>query len=95
MRAPSRSFPVVAETVLILSMALGFALIAQQASMLLYQVGLGIVVVATLLQIAVGNVPKDAGLGRSLRLIALFLGIVAAVFALGILLVPYLTNLGR
>lgn len=84
-----------AEIVLIGLLALGFVLIAQQASMVLYQVGLTLVIVATFLEIAVGNVPIEASPGKALRRIALFLAIIAAVFALGIFLVPHLTALGR
>ncbi|TXH34213.1 MAG: hypothetical protein E6Q98_19520 [Rhodospirillaceae bacterium] len=91
----TRSFPVKAEIVLICAMLIGFALIAQQWSMTLYKVGLGIVVLSTLLEIAVGNLPKTASVGRSLTIIAVILAIVLAVFLIGIALVPYLTNLGR
>ncbi len=90
-----KTFPEAAELVLILSLCLGLVLIAQRFSMAVYQIGLGIVLVSTFLEIAVGNLPKDAGLGRSLKLILLFLGIIAGVFALGIYLVPTLTHLGR
>jgi len=89
-----RSFPVAAEFLLIVSMMVGFALIMQRASLLVYQIGLGVVVASTLLEIAVGNVPKDASFLRSLRFIAMFLAITAIVFGLGILLAPYLTALG-
>jgi hypothetical protein len=89
-----KSFPVAAEIVLIVAMIVGFALILQRTSLLVYQIGMGIVVASTLLEIAVGNVPKDASFWRSLRLIAIFLAITAIVFGVGILLVPYLTGLG-
>lgn len=91
----AKSFPIKAEIVLIVAMLIGFVLIAQQWSIGLYKLGLGIVVVSTLLEIAVGNIPKTASVGRSLKFIVVILAIVAAVFALGIALVPYLTNLGR
>ncbi len=94
MKARRRSFPVVAESALIAAMMLGFALILQRSSLLVYQVGLGIVVASTLLEIAVGNVPKDASFLRSLRFIAVFLAITATVFGAGILLAPYLASLG-
>jgi hypothetical protein len=54
-----------------------------------------IVVVSTLLEIGVGNLPTGIGFWLSLKLIALTLSIAAAVFVVGILLVPYLTMLGR
>lgn len=83
-----------AELALILIMVLGFLLIVQQWSFGLYQIGLLTVVTATLLNIAVGNLPRGAGLWQALRLTVLLLAIIALVFAAGILLVPYLARLG-
>ncbi len=42
-----------------------------------------------------GNVAPEAGLARSMKQLALGLVVVAAVFALGVLLTPVLVNLGR
>lgn len=84
-----------AELALICVMALGFVLIAQQVAFGLYQAGLLTVVASTLLHIAVGNLPPDAGPGRALLLTLAILGSVAAVFGAGILLVPLLSQLGR
>lgn len=83
------------ELALICIMAVGFVLIAQQASFGLYQIGLLTVMASTLLHIAVGNLPSGAGLGRTLVWTAGILCIVAAVFGAGILLVPLLAQLGR
>ncbi len=83
-----------AELVLILVMCAGFLLIIQQWSFPLYQIGLVTVMGATLLNIAVGNLPRAAGLGRALGLTLLLLVITAAVFVAGVLLVPYLARLG-
>lgn len=90
-----RSFPERAERVLIAGLLVGIGLIAQRYNVTLFKVGLSILVVATFLQIAVGNLPKEASFGRSLALIALILAIVAAVFAIGIALVPVLSQMGR
>jgi len=90
-----RTFPERLETIMILALAAGILLIAQRYSLLLYKVGLSILVVATFLQIAVGNLRKDASIGRSLLFILMVLAIAAAVFALGIVLVPYFAQLGR
>ena len=49
----------------------------------------------TLLNIAVGNLPREPSLGRALLLLLLFLALVAVVFGIGIALVPYLAQLGR
>ncbi len=84
-----------AERVLILGMLVGIALIMQRLNLLLFQVGLTVLVVSTLLQIAVGNVPKTGGVVGSLLRIALILGIVALIFGIGIALVPTLSGLGR
>jgi len=83
------------EFTLIVVMCAGFALIAQTWSFRAYQVGLLAVIVATLLNIPVGNLPRQAGPGRALLLTALILAIVAAVFGAGILLVPALAGLGQ
>ena len=80
---------------LILVLLTAIALIAQPFDIRLYRTGLLILVAATLLQIAVGNLPKDAPPGRALLRIAAILGVVAAVFALGIALTPFLAQLGR
>lgn len=89
------SFPERAERVLIAALFLAIVLIAQSWDIRLYRAGLILLVCATLLQIAVGNLPKEASAGRSLGLTALILGIVACVFGLGILLTPFLSQLGR
>ncbi|CAM5769465.1 hypothetical protein LMIY3S_02846 [Labrys miyagiensis] len=89
------SFPERLERVLIVGMLVGIALIAQRYNLILFKAGLAVLVVSTLLQIAVGNVPKSASIGRSLALIVLFLGIIALVFVIGIVLVPTLSQLGR
>ena len=78
-----------AELVLILIMVAGFLLIVQQWSFDLFQFGLVTVMAATILNIAVGNLPRAAGLWQALRLTTVILLIVAAVFAAGIFLVPY------
>jgi hypothetical protein len=83
-----------AELALILIMVLGFLLIVQQWSFGLFQIGLLTVMTATILNIAVGNLPRTAGIWQALRLTLLILFIVAAVFVVGILLVPYLARLG-
>lgn len=83
-----------AELVLILVMCIGFVLIVQQWSFAAYQIGLLTVMGATVLNIAVGNLPRTAGPVWALGLTVLILAIVAAVFAGGIALVPYLAQLG-
>lgn len=84
-----------AETGLILLMLLGFVLITQQWSFSLYQLGLLTVIGATILNIAVSNVPKAAQGWRVVRSLVLILAVTAAVFGLGIVLVPFLARLGQ
>lgn len=89
------TFPERAERVLIVGMLAGIVLMMQRANLLLFQAGLAVMVVSTLLQIAVGNIPKTGGVVGSLLRILLILGIVALIFAIGIGLVPTLSRLGR
>lgn len=76
-------------------MCTGFVLIAQTWNFPAYQLGLVAVIIATLLNIPVGNLPRDASVGRTFLLTLGILGIIVAVFVIGILLVPYLAQLGR
>lgn len=89
------TFPERAERVLIGAMVVGIALIVQRYDLTLFKVGLSVLVVATLLQIAVGNIPKAGSAAGSLLRIALILALVAAIFGLGVALVPTLARLGR
>ena len=91
----ARSFPERLETTLIAGMLIGIALIAQRYNLMLYKVGLSILVVSTLLQIAVGNLRKDASPSASLFFIFKILLVIVAVLAIGILLVPTFSHLGR
>ncbi|PSJ62629.1 hypothetical protein [Kumtagia ephedrae] len=84
-----------AEGVLMASILVGIVLVAQQYSLQLYRFGLCLLVAATLLQIAVGNIPKHLGAAASLVRIVVILCVVALMFLLGILLVPYFAQLGR
>ena len=84
-----------AELALICLIAAGFVLIAQQSAFALYQIGLVTVLACTVLHIAVGNLPRDAGRGRALLWTLVILAAVAAVFGAGILLVPVLARLGQ
>lgn len=81
--------------VLIVSLCIGIVLIAQTYSVMIYRIGLTILVVSTFLQIAVGNLRKDANVWQSLKFIAIILCLVAAIFTLGIVLVPTFSTLGR
>lgn len=84
-----------AESVLIATIFVGILFVAQQYSLHLFRFGLVLLVCGTLLQIAVGNVPRHLGMAASLLRVGIILGIVVIVFSIGILLVPYLAQLGR
>lgn len=83
------------ELALIILMVLGCILIAQQWSFALYQAGLLTVIGATILNIAVGNVPRAARGWRAFGAVLIILAVTAALFIIGILLVPYLARLGQ
>lgn len=83
------------ELALICLFGVGFCLILQQWSFAGYRWGLQLLIAVTLLNIAVGNLPKDASPLRAGLLTLLILAVVALVFGLGILLVPYLAQMGR
>lgn len=83
------------EAILMGLILVGIVLVAQQWSVKIFRVGLSILVISTLLQIAVGNVPRHFSAGRSLVRIVILLGVVALMFALGILLAPYFAEIGR
>lgn len=83
------------EAALLSIMGIGILMVLQWWSFPLYQVGLVVVVLATLLNIAVGNLPRDAAPLRAGLMIAALLIVVAAIFAVGIALVPVLAGLGQ
>jgi len=83
------------EAALIILMCTGFVLIAQRFSFELYRIGMLTVIAATILNIAVGNVPRRARGWRALRIFLIIMATTAAVVALGIVLTPYLAQLGQ
>jgi hypothetical protein len=83
------------QIVLLGGMILAFLLIAQNQSADVYHYGLILLIAFSLLQVVAGNIPPQSGLRSTLIRLALGLIIVAAVFVGGILLVPYLAELGR
>lgn len=96
------------QAILVFAMLLSFALMTQQfasfidigdleidVGLVLYQCGLGLLIVSAILQIAFGNIPPSAGFGQSMKLLGITLLVVALVFGLGIVLAPFLTQLGR
>ncbi len=84
-----------AELTLIVAMLAGILLVAQRWWIDVYRFGLVLLVAATFLQIAVGNVPKSLGFAGTAVRVVIILAVVALLFALGIFLVPHLARLGR
>jgi hypothetical protein len=102
-----RTFASVTQTVLVFVMLASFVMIGQQLEvffnvgeveidlgLLLYQIGLGTLIVSALLQIAFGNIPPGANFGKTMRILGIAVLIVAAVFGVGILIAGPLTRLG-
>lgn len=90
------SFVEKAERTLIITMIISILTITLAPRVLwLYQASLGLLIVSTFLQIAVGNLPRDANFKRSAKISTIILSLVAMVFGLGILLVPVFSGLGR
>ena len=80
---------------LIVVLLVGLVLIAQQASVTLYKIGLPLLVVSAFLQIAFGNIPPRARFGRSMAMLALTWAIVAALFYISVQLAPTLIDATR
>jgi hypothetical protein len=83
------------QIVLLAGMILAFLLIAQNQSVDVYQYGLLLLIGFSLLQVVAGNIPPQTRVVGTLIRLLLGLVIVAAVFGIGIVLVPYLAELGR
>ena len=83
------------EIALLSILGLGFLCVLQTWSFGLYRVGLVVVIIATLLNIAVGNLPRDASWLRAGLLTLSILATIALVFAIGVALVPALATLGQ
>ena len=83
------------QTVFVFLMLISVLLIAQQWVQGLYKAGIVLLFMSVLLNMGVSNVPSHHGVGRTLRLAALFFGIVIIVFAVAIAIVPVLYRLGQ
>jgi hypothetical protein len=88
-------FASVMHLALVILLLVSFALITQQRSRTLYQIGFMLLVSSTFVQIVFGNVPPSANFKRSMKFLGVGLTIITAVFALGIIVTPCLVNLGR
>lgn len=89
------SFAGLTQFALILLMLIGFVMLGQTIRFEYYQIGLIVMVVASLTQIAFGNITPTARFGRTIQLYLLFTACTVAVFAVSIWLAPILVGLGR
>ncbi|MEN8113376.1 MAG: hypothetical protein ABFS21_03220 [Actinomycetota bacterium] len=69
--------------------------IGQAFNFLTYQISMVVMIVTGLSQIAVGNVPPDASKARFFRFLGIFAVVIVVIFAVSIVSIPYLINLGR
>ena len=90
-----RTFTSVMQLLLVFLMLLSIILIGQRFEFSGYKAGLILLTVATLSQIAFGNIHPSANFGRAMKMYALYMGITAALFALSIWVAPLLVELGR
>lgn len=69
--------------------------IGQPWSFQVYEYAIAAAVCTGLAQVAIGNVPPSATISRFIRLLAIFLLVIVAIFALSIWLAPILVDLGK
>jgi hypothetical protein len=94
MARTTERFSAKVHVVLIAAMIVSFVLILQQWSITVFRIGVVLLIGTVLVQIPFSNIPPETDLGRSLRLFLKFFSIVALIFALAILLAPYLVKIG-
>jgi len=88
-------FAAIVQGILVILLVVSFAMITQQFNETLYRLGFLLLIASTLVQIVFGNLPPEADFKQSIRFTAVVFIIIAIVFGLGILIAPYLVNLGR
>jgi len=88
-------FAAIVQGLLVILLLVSFAMITQQFNETFYRIGFLLLIASTLVQIVFGNLPPEADFKQSVKFTAVVFIIIAVVFGLGILLAPYLVNLGR
>ena len=83
------------QIIVIVSMVVSFGLIIQKMNMTLYKIGLVLLIVSALSQMAFGNMPSEADFKEGKKIMIIAYTIVACVFGLGILIAPVLIKIGR
>ena len=92
---PRTAFGARMQSIVILLMIASFLLIIQGANAVLYKIGLGLLIVSAISQMAFGNISSEATFRESRKTIIIAYLIVACVFGLGILIAPILIKIGR
>lgn len=95
MKEKSTPFASRLQLALIIMLLISLILVAQQANKQVYQLGLIMLVINTILQIGASNVSPTADANKTGRIMLTAFVIVVIVFAVSILLTPYLIHLGR
>ena len=88
-------FAAVVQLLLVILMLLSIIMMGQKFDFQFYKIGMILLVVTSLSQIAFGNIDPNAGFARSMRMYAIYMVITAALFGVSILLAPILVGLGR
>ena len=83
------------QSINIIVLLCSFVLIAQTRVKELYVVGIVVIMISALLQIAFGNIRPDLGFKESMKNIMKILFIILVIFVVSILLAPYLVKMGR
>ena len=83
------------QIIVIVSMVVSFGLIIQKMNMTLYKIGLLLLIVSALSQMAFGNMSPEADFKEGKKIMIIAYTIVACVFGLGILIAPVLIKIGR
>jgi hypothetical protein len=90
-----RPFASRAQAALIILMAISFLMVAQQFNETIFQLGLLLLIISTLLQIAFGNIPPEAEFRRSMIYLGIVAVILVAIVVISIAILPSLLQLGR
>jgi len=83
------------QILVIISMVISFLLIIQKDNIILYKIGLLLLIVSAISQMAFGNIPAEATFKEARKTILIAYSIVAFVFGFGILVAPVLIKIGR
>ena len=83
------------QIIVIVTMIVSFAFIIQKLNMTVYKIGLLLLIVSALSQMAFGNMPSEAEFKEGKKIMIIAYTIVACVFGLGIVLAPILIKIGR